>query len=141
MSVGPLFTVFGLLLCRATTVSASDILLFLGLGLYLVVLFARTTATTEVNAILQNLLEITLLTHISNACLSFNPPSPLGGVGGRLLVVEQSHAREGHGDAILVAGHDDMVVTDRAASLGNEFYTALVGTLNVVAEGEESIRA
>ena len=64
MTVCPLLTVFGLLLSRATTVSTSDILLFLGLGLHLVVLFARTTATTEVNAILQNLLEITLLTHI-----------------------------------------------------------------------------
>ena len=63
MPIGPLLTVFGLLLSRATTVSASDILLFLGLGLYLVVLFVGTTATTEVNAILQNLLEITLLTH------------------------------------------------------------------------------
>ena len=64
MSIRPLLTVFGLLLGRTTTVSTSDILLFLGLGLYLVILFARTTTTTEVNAILQNLLEITLLTHI-----------------------------------------------------------------------------
>ena len=64
MSVCPLLTVFGLLLGRATTVSTSDVLLFLGLGLYLVVLFTGTTTTTEVNAILQNLLEITLLTHI-----------------------------------------------------------------------------
>lgn len=63
MPIGPLLTVFGLLLGRTTTVSTSDILLFLGLGLYLVLLFAGTTATTEVNAILQNLLEITLLTH------------------------------------------------------------------------------
>ena len=67
MPIGPLLTVFGFLLSRTTTVSTSDILLFLGLGLYLVLLFARTTATTEVNAILQNLLEITLLTHSSNA--------------------------------------------------------------------------
>ena len=64
MPVGPLLTVFGLLLGRATTVSTSDVLLFLGLGFYLVLCFAGTTATTEVNAILQNLLEITLLTHI-----------------------------------------------------------------------------
>ena len=63
MPIGPLLTVFGLLLGRTATVGTSDILLFLGLGLDLVVLFAGTTATTEVNAILQNLLEITLLTH------------------------------------------------------------------------------
>ena len=64
MPIGTLLTVFGFLLGRTATVGTSDILLFLGLGLYLVVLFARATATTEVNAILQNLLEITLLTHI-----------------------------------------------------------------------------
>ena len=64
MSVCPLLTVFGLLLSRAATVSTSDVLLFLGLGLYLVLLFARTTTTSEVDTVLQNLLEITLLTHI-----------------------------------------------------------------------------
>ena len=63
MPVGPLLTVFGFLTCRATTVSTSDILFLLGLGLYLVVLFAGTTATTKRNAVLQNLLEITLFTH------------------------------------------------------------------------------
>jgi len=60
MPVGPLLTVFGLLLGRATTVSTSDVLLFLGLGLYLVVLLTGTTATTKRNAILQNALEILL---------------------------------------------------------------------------------
>ena len=63
MPVGPLFTVFSLLLGRAATVGTSDVLLFLRLGLHLVVLLAGTTATSEVNAILQNVLEITLLTH------------------------------------------------------------------------------
>lgn len=71
MPIGTLLTVFGFLLGRAATVGTSDILLFLGLGLDLVVLFARTTATTEVNAILQNLLEITLLTHILLLAFSF----------------------------------------------------------------------
>ena len=71
MPIGTLLTVFGFLLGRAATVGTSDILLFLGLGLDLVVLFARATATTEVNAILQNLLEITLLTHILLLAFSF----------------------------------------------------------------------
>jgi len=71
MPIGTLLTVFGFLLGRAATVGTSDVLLFLGLGLDLVVLFARTTATTEVNAILQNLLEITLLTHILLLAFSF----------------------------------------------------------------------
>ena len=55
--------------------------------------------------------------------------------------MEQAHAREGHSDAVLVAGHDDMVVAHRATSLGNELHAALVGTLNVVAEGEEGVAA
>ena len=56
-------------------------------------------------------------------------------------MMEQSYACKCHGDAVLVAGHNNMVVTDRAASLCNELYTALVGTLDVVAEGEEGVRA
>ena len=58
MSVCPLFTVFSLLLSRAATVSTSDVLLFLRLGLHLVVLLAGTTATSEVYAIYQDVLEI-----------------------------------------------------------------------------------
>ena len=56
-------------------------------------------------------------------------------------MVEQSYSRKRHGNAVLVAGHDDMVVANRAASLSNVLYATLVGTFNVVAEGEESIRA
>ena len=58
MPVCPLLTVFGLLSCRATTVSTSDILFLFGLGLYLVFLLARTTTTTKRNTVLQNLLEV-----------------------------------------------------------------------------------
>ena len=56
-------------------------------------------------------------------------------------MMEQSYACECHSDAILVAGHDDMIVEYRASSLFNELYSALVGTLNIVAKGEESVRA
>jgi len=55
--------------------------------------------------------------------------------------MEQSHASEGHGDAILVASLDDIVVADATASLRNIADATLVGTLDVVAEGEECIRA
>ncbi len=55
--------------------------------------------------------------------------------------MEQSHAGERHGDAVLVAGHDDVVVAHRAAGLGYVLHAALVGTLDVVAEGEEGVRA
>ena len=56
-------------------------------------------------------------------------------------MVEQPYACECHSDAVLVASHDDVVVADAAACLGNILYTALVGTLHVVAEGEEGIAA
>ena len=55
--------------------------------------------------------------------------------------MEQANARESHGDVVLVAGFDDMVVAHRSAGLGHEGHTALVGTFDVVAEGEESVRA
>ena len=55
-------------------------------------------------------------------------------------MVEQSHACEGHCDAVFVAGHDDMIITDAAASLGDELHATLMGTLDVVTEGEEGIR-
>ena len=64
MSVGTLFAVLGLLTGRAATVGTGDILLFLGLGLHLVLLLARPSAPSEVDTILQYLLEVTLLTHI-----------------------------------------------------------------------------
>ena len=54
-------------------------------------------------------------------------------------MMEQSHASEGHGDAILVASLDDIVVADATASLRNIVDATLVGTLDVVAEGEECV--
>ena len=56
-------------------------------------------------------------------------------------MVEQPHSGEGHGNTILVAGLDDVVVAYAAASLCHVLYAALVGTLDVVAKGEESIAA
>ena len=56
-------------------------------------------------------------------------------------MVEQSHAGEGHSDAVLVAALDDQVVTDGAAGFGDVGNAGLLGALDVVAEGEECIRA
>ena len=56
-------------------------------------------------------------------------------------MVEQADAGKRHGDTVLVAGGDDMVVTYRAAGLCDIGYTALVGAFYVVAEGEEGVRA
>ena len=63
------------------------------------------------------------------ACLSHSPK----------LVVEQTDSGEGHGDAILVAGSDNMVVAYAATGLGHIFHATLVSALNVVAKGEEGI--
>ena len=123
MPIGPLLTVFGFLTCRAATVSTSDVFLFLGLGFHLVILFARTTTTTKRNAVYQDIFKIAFFTHK------------------HYLMVEKSDTSECHCDTVFVAGHDDMVVANRAASLGNELYAALVGTLDIITEGEEGIRA
>ena len=56
-----------------------------------------------------------------------------------LLMVEQTHAGECHGNAVLVASVDNMVITNTTTCLSNILNTALVSTLDVVAEGEESI--
>ena len=64
MAVGPLFAVLRLLLGRAGAVGTGDVLLFLGLGLYLaLVRVAAFSAATERYAILQNALEIILAFH------------------------------------------------------------------------------
>ena len=63
MAVCPLLTVFGFLTCRATTVSTSDVFFLLGLGLYLVFLFARTATTTEGDTIYEDILEVRFFTH------------------------------------------------------------------------------
>ena len=54
-------------------------------------------------------------------------------------MVEQTDTGEGHGDAVFIAGHNDMIVADRATSLGDELHTTLMGTLDIIAEGEEGI--
>ena len=56
-------------------------------------------------------------------------------------MVEQADARKGHGDVVLVAGGDDVVVPDGAAGLGDDRHAGLVGPLDVVAEGEEGVAA
>ena len=58
MPVGPLLTVFGLLTSRAATVRTGDILLLLGLGLHLAVVFRLVPSTSEVDAVLQDMLKI-----------------------------------------------------------------------------------
>ena len=63
MPISPLLTVFGLLPCRAATVSTGDILFLLGLGLYLVVFLAGAAASTKRNTIDEDILEVAFFTH------------------------------------------------------------------------------
>ena len=58
MPVSPLLAVFGLLTGRATTVSTSDILLLLGLGLHLAIVFRLVSSSSEVDAVFKDILEI-----------------------------------------------------------------------------------
>ena len=54
--------------------------------------------------------------------------------------MEQPDAAERHGNAVLIAGVNDLLVADRAAGLDNGSHAGAAGTLDVVAEGEESVR-
>ena len=54
-------------------------------------------------------------------------------------MMEEAHTGERHCDAILVAGINNIVVANRSACLCDVLYTALVRTLDVVAEREERI--
>ena len=144
LPIGTLLAVFGLLLCRSAAVCSSDVLLFLGFGLYLTLVGVFPfTATAKGNAILQDFLKVLFASHILLGLMGpiglMSPMGLIGPIGPMKLMVEQSYACECHGDAILVTCHDDMVVANRSAGLGNEFHTALVGTLDIVAKGEESI--
>ena len=56
-------------------------------------------------------------------------------------MVEEAHTGEGHRYSILVAGLDDVVVANAASSLSYVLYAALVGALDIVAEGKEGIGA
>ena len=58
MAISPLLTVFGFLTCRTTTMSTSDILFLLGLGLHLAVVLRLVTSASEVDAVFENVLEI-----------------------------------------------------------------------------------
>lgn len=55
-------------------------------------------------------------------------------------MMEQTHVSKRHRDTVFVAGFDNMIVTNAAAGLSYISYSALVGTLYIVAEGEERVR-
>ena len=54
-------------------------------------------------------------------------------------MMEEANVSKRHGDAVLVASVDNIIVTDATACFCYVFHTALVSTLDVVAEWEECI--
>lgn len=54
-------------------------------------------------------------------------------------MMEESYASKCHGNAVLVASVDNMVITDRTACLCDILHSALVGALDVIAKWEESV--
>src|SRR5699024_6646716 len=55
-------------------------------------------------------------------------------------VMEQPQPAESHGDAVLVAGVDDLLVPDGPAGLDDGGDAAAAGPLDVVPKGEECVR-
>lgn len=53
--------------------------------------------------------------------------------------MEEANVSKCHSDAVLVAGINNMIVTDTTACFCYVFNTTLMSTLNIVAEWEESI--
>ena len=92
MPLGALLAVFGLLSGRAAAVGTGNIFFLLGLCLDLVVgFFLRTAAFAKGNAVFEYALKFV---HTSR------------------LMVEQANAGKCHRNAVFVASHDDVVVTD-----------------------------
>ena len=55
--------------------------------------------------------------------------------------MEQTDSCEGHHHSIFIAGLDHCVIAHRAAWFSHILHTALMGSLNIVAEREEGVRA
>ena len=138
--VGTLSANVGLLLGRTASVCARDILLALGLGAHLSFILARRLlfasglegdTTTLDDGIY--IVSTVLVAHLNSVYAARR--------GGCRLVMKESHARECHGNAILVTGVNHMVIAHAAASLCDVLHAALVCTLHIIAEGEEGIAA
>ena len=56
-------------------------------------------------------------------------------------MVEESHSGKCHYHTVLITALDNEVVADRSAGLGDVLNAALLSALDIVAEGEEGIRA
>ena len=67
MTIGALLTVLRLLAGTAAAMGARDILLLLGFGLHLAIIFRLITSTSEVDAVFYDILKIV---HINDGIIS-----------------------------------------------------------------------
>ena len=56
-----------------------------------------------------------------------------------VLVMEQSDTCKAHGHTVFIASFNDLVISDRTARLSHIFHAALMGSLDIIPEWEESI--
>ena len=91
MTIGALLTVFRLLAGRAAAMGARDILLLLGFGLHLAIIFRLITSTSEVDTIFKYVLKI---------------------VHNYRLMMEQTYTGKCHCNTILIAGLDNIVIAN-----------------------------
>lgn len=120
---------------------ASDVFLFLGLGLHLVRVRAVLGGWLEVDALLKYLVKIVhsgcswcnIKSQAAHPCLRSPGRPPV------FLMMEQAHASKGHGYAIFITSLDDIVIANAATRLRYVLHAALVGSLNVVAKWEERV--
>lgn len=66
MTISALLTIFSLLACAAATVGSRDILLLLGLGLYLAIVLRLVTSASEVDAVFKDILKIVHIPYIND---------------------------------------------------------------------------
>src|SRR5699024_2790119 len=79
----------------------------------------------------------------TRACSRPPPPSTrifITALPNAASVMEQPQPAESHGDAVLVAGVDDLLAPDGPAGLDDGGNTAAAGPLDVVPKGEECVR-
>ena len=58
-----------------------------------------------------------------------------------LLMMEQSHSSKAHSHSMFISCFNNLIISYRAAGLCHIFYTAFMGSVNVISKWEESIRA
>lgn len=130
VSVGAPLTDFRFFLGGTRTVKTGDVLFLLGFCLHLLFLWLAKFGSFEGDA----------RSHCGRDFIVADVSLHRGIVRGDILVMEEANSREGHGDIVLVARFDDMIVANRPTGLRYIAHAAAMRPFNVVAEGEEGVR-